>query len=135
MDLQPPLDPQKPVRSPTLSPALSPCRFEYNHNNQSSSPEMYPLSDAEDFLDFDQISEFSLDYNLDDSLFNLFIGTPFKQSVQRYKETLKKKQSEIKLAVDARKSEIKRKLRNQATVSTRILSFNTQAINTHSCSA
>ena len=96
---------------------------------------MYPLSDAEDFLDFDQISEFSLDYNLDDSLFNLFIGTPFKQSVQRYKETLKKKQSEIKLAVDARKSEIKRKLRNQATVSTRILSFNTQAINTHSCSA
>jgi hypothetical protein len=81
---------------------------------------MHPLSDGEDYLDFDQISEFSLDYTLDDSLFNLFIGTPFKQSVQRYKESIQKKKSEIKLAVDQRKTDIKRRLRNQATVSTRI---------------
>jgi hypothetical protein len=58
--------PEKPSRSPILSPM--------------SSPEMYPLSDEENYMDFDS-SDFSLDY-IDDSLFNLFIGTPFKQSVQ-----------------------------------------------------
>jgi hypothetical protein len=51
--------PEKPSRSPILSPM--------------SSPEMYPLSDEENYMDFDS-SDFSLDY-IDDSLFNLFIGT------------------------------------------------------------